>query len=120
MIVDLKTGKTAPKAEENAQLGLYQIAFLEGGLETQTGEGNPLEGASLVLVGGEKVAIKSQPSLEESPDLKENFRHLIDQAIIGMAAEDATFQANIGTHCYDENGYGNCKILLTKAVSYVE
>ena len=120
MIVDLKTGKTAPKAEENAQLGLYQIAFLEGGLETQTGEGNPLEGASLVLVGGEKVAIKSQPSLEESPDLKENFRNLIDQAIIGMAAEDATFQANIGTHCYDENGYGNCKILLTKAVSYVE
>jgi RecB family exonuclease len=120
MIVDLKTGKTAPKAEENAQLGLYQIAFLEGGLQTPTGEGNPLEGASLVLVGGDKVAVRSQPSLEETPELQENFRTLIDQAIIGMAAEDATFQANIGTHCYDDNGYGNCKILLTKAVSYVE
>jgi superfamily I DNA/RNA helicase/RecB family exonuclease len=120
MIVDLKTGKTATKAEENAQLGLYQIAFLEGGLQTEVGGVNSLEGASLVLVGGDKVAIKGQPSLEEAPDLQENFRNLIDQAIIGMAAEDATFQANIGTHCYDENGYGNCKILLTKAVSYVD
>jgi hypothetical protein len=35
-----------------------------------------------------------------------------------MAAADATFEAKIGSHCYDSRGYGNCKILLTKAVSY--
>jgi RecB family exonuclease len=120
MIVDLKTGKSAPKAEENAQLGLYQIAFIEGGLQAPNLEGSSLEGASLVLVGGEKVSVKNQPSLAEDSTLDENFRKLIDQAIVGMAAKDATFEANIGTHCYDENGYGNCKILLTKAVSYGE
>jgi superfamily I DNA/RNA helicase/RecB family exonuclease len=120
LIVDLKTGKSAPKAEENAQLGLYQIAFLEDGLQAPNLEGSSLEGAALVLVGGEKVAVKNQPSLEENSSLEENFRNLIDQAIVGMSAQDATFEANIGTHCYDENGYGNCKILLTKAVSYVE
>ena len=119
MIIDMKTGASSPKAEDNAQLGLYQIAFMEDGFETKLEKPGDLQGAALLLVGGEKSTVKEQVSLVSNPELDAHFRSLIDEAIEGMSAADATFAANIGTHCYDERGYGNCKILLTKAVSYV-
>ena len=120
LIVDLKTGSGEPKATDNAQLGLYQIAFMQDGFEKIPDGDNPLEGASLVWVNSDKPKIKPQESLEENEELNQFFRELLDEAIDGMAAADAKFEAKIGTHCYDDHGYGNCKILLTKAVSYAD
>jgi RecB family exonuclease len=120
LIVDLKTGSSEPKATENAQLGLYQIAYLHDGFEQMPEEATSLEGASLVWVNSDKEKVKPQESLQNNPELDSQFRELLDGAIEGMAAADATFVANIGSHCYDKYGYGNCKILLTKAVSYVD
>lgn len=118
LIVDLKTGSSEPSATDNAQLGLYQIAYMQGGFEVMPEEESHLEGASLVWVAGDKQKIKLQDSLAENEELNDYFRGLLDGAIDGMAAADATFEAKIGSHCYDSRGYGNCKILLTKAVSY--
>ena len=120
LIVDLKTGATLPGAKDNAQLGLYQIAYLHDGFEAMPEGATSLEGASLVGVNFEKTKTQLQDSLEANPELELQFRELLDDAIDGMAAADATFVAKIGSHCYDKHGYGNCKILLTKAVSYVE
>lgn len=120
MIVDLKTGSSEPTAKDNPQLGLYQIAYLHEGFQELPNNATSLEGASLVWVNGEKPKVKPQDSLAENPELELQFRELLDQAIEGMAAPDATFVAKIGSHCYDKHGFGNCKILLTKAVSYVD
>jgi superfamily I DNA/RNA helicase/RecB family exonuclease len=118
LIVDLKTGSSEPSAADNAQLGLYQIAYMQDGFEVMPEPGAQLEGASLVWVAGDKPKIKLQDSLAENQELNDYFRGLLDGAIDGMAAADARFEAKIGSHCYDSRGYGNCKILLTKAVSY--
>ena len=118
LIVDLKTGSSEPSAADNAQLGLYQIAYMQGGFEVSPEPEGVLEGASLVWVAGDKEKIKTQESLAQNEELNQFFRGLLDEAIDGMAAADAKFEAKIGTHCYDSRGYGNCKILLTKAVSY--
>ena len=120
LIVDLKTGSGEPKATDNAQLGLYQIAFMEKGFDEIPDEAETLEGASLVWVNSDKPKVKPQDSLQLNPELDSIFRGLLDEAIDGMSALDATFVAKIGSHCYDDHGYGNCKILLTKAVSFVE
>ena len=120
LIVDLKTGSSEPSAKDNPQLGLYQIAYLQEGFEEMSESARMLEGASLVWVNSDKAKIKPQDSLAENPELELQFRELLDEAIDGMAAADATFVAKIGSHCYDKHGYGNCKILLTKAVSFVE
>ncbi len=117
MIVDLKTYASG-KADENSQLGLYQLAFIENQFDELIDQPARLEGASLLLVGGKKYSTNSQTSLTENEELQESMRAIIDDAIIGMSAQDALFQANIGTHCTDPNGYGNCSILLTPAVSY--
>ncbi len=119
-IVDLKTGSSEPSAVDNAQLGLYQIAFMENGLDQVPEGASALEGASLVWVHGEKSKVNSQTSLQLDEALKDHFRALLDSAIDGMAAADAEFEANIGTHCYEKHSFGNCKILLTPAVSFVE
>ena len=120
MIVDLKTGSSEPSAKDNPQLGLYQIAYLHDGFDEMPEDAGALEGASLVWVNGDKHKVKPQDSLAEHPELELEFREVLDEAIEGMAAADATFVAKIGSHCYDKHGYGNCKILLTKAVSFVE
>ena len=120
LIVDLKTGTSAPKAEENSQLGLYQIAFLEGGFKGAVDSTAELEGAALLLVGGKKDDLRPQASLSKDEELQKFFRDQLDTAIEGMSAADATFIANVGSHCSDSRGYGNCNLLLTKAVSYVD
>jgi superfamily I DNA/RNA helicase/RecB family exonuclease len=120
VIVDLKTGSSEPSADNNAQLGLYQIAYMENGFEQMPEDAGTLEGASLVWVADEKSKVKPQPSLQLDSALNEHFRALLDSSIDGMAAADAKFEANIGTHCYDSHSFGKCKILLTPAVSYVE
>lgn len=120
LIVDLKTGSSEPSATDNAQLGLYQIAYLHEGFESMPVNATSLQGASLVWVAGTSPKVKLQESLEVNEELNQQFRGLLDEAIEGMAAADARFEAKIGTHCFDDHGYGNCKILLTKAVSFVE
>lgn len=117
MIVDLKTYANG-QANENSQLGLYQLAFMENQFDEILEQPAYLEGASLLLVGGKKFSNKTQTSLAENEELHQTMRAIIDDAIIGMSAQDALFQANIGTHCNDSNSYGNCSILLTPAVSY--
>jgi RecB family exonuclease len=118
VIVDLKTGKTAPKAEENAQLGLYQLAYLNKGFESEIVEEAELAGAALLLVGGTNKKLSEQISLTESPELHDHFMALLEGAVEGMSGFE--FNAHLGTHCDDQNSYGNCRLLLTKAVSYVD
>lgn len=118
VIVDLKTGKTAPKAEENAQLGLYQLAYLNKGFESELIEEAELAGAALLLVGGPNKKLSEQESLAQSPELHDHFMALLETAVEGMSG--AEFNAHLGTHCDDPNSYGNCRLLLTKAVSYVD
>lgn len=118
VIVDLKTGKTAPKAEENAQLGLYQLAYLNKGFESEIVEEAELAGAALLLVGGTNKKLSEQISLAESPELHDHFMALLEGAVEGMSGFE--FNAHLGTHCDDQNSYGNCRLLLTKAVSYVD
>ena len=118
VIVDLKTGKTAPKAEENAQLGLYQLAYLNNGFESEIVEDAELAGAALLLVGGPNKKLSEQDSLAESPELHDHFMALLEGAVEGMSGFE--FNAHLGTHCDDQNSYGNCRLLLTKAVSYVD
>ena len=117
MIVDLKT-YAGGNADENSQLGLYQLAFMENQFDQLIEQPARLEGAALLLVGGKKATTKAQTSLAENEELNQKMRTIIDEAIIGMSAQEALFQANIGTHCNKDNEYGNCSILLTPAVSY--
>jgi RecB family exonuclease len=118
VIVDLKTGKTAPKAEENAQLGLYQLAYLNNGFDAEITADAQLAGAALLLVGGTGKKLTEQKSLVDSPELHEHFMALLEDAVEGMSGSE--FNAHLGTHCDDQNSYGNCRLLLTKAVSYVD
>jgi superfamily I DNA/RNA helicase/RecB family exonuclease len=124
MIVDLKTGVTSVSAEDarkHAQLGLYQLAFANGAFADLDGvdQDTSLAGAKLLLVGtGTRPVERSQPSLDDSPESKEEFHRLIEAATSGMAMTDRVFIAQIDSHCSNSNEFGSCQIHLTKAVSY--
>jgi RecB family exonuclease len=124
MIVDLKTGSTNVSAEDarrHAQLGVYQLAFDNGAFSELEGvdEKTSLAGAKLLLVGaGDKPVERTQPSLEESPESKQEFHKLIEAATAGMAMTDRVFVAQVDSHCTNANEFGSCQIHLTKAVSY--
>jgi superfamily I DNA/RNA helicase/RecB family exonuclease len=63
VVVDLKTGKTAPRSvEEHGQLAAYQVAVTEGAF---AGHGTATGGAALLQVGGTQKAAKEhvQPAL---------------------------------------------------------
>lgn len=130
MIVDLKTGSrpfTAEQAREHSQLAMYQLAFENGafgdleGLGSAFGLGdeiNPvLAGAKLLLIGGNKIVEREQPSLQNSEADREKFENLVALATQGMAMTDQVFVAQVGSHCTNENEYGSCKIHLVRAVS---
>jgi superfamily I DNA/RNA helicase/RecB family exonuclease len=102
VVVDLKTGKSAPTAREverNAQLGVYQVAVREGGAadvapggEARTG------GAQLVQLGTEtrKAGVQRQPPLDADPE--PDWAHtLLLTVAAGMGAE--AFEARSGPHC---------------------
>jgi len=119
MIVDLKTGSSAPTEADtatNPQLALYQMALLEGGFE-DIGKINQeqLAGAKLLIVGGEKYTERPQPAMSE--DTSSGFKKLILETTEGMAKQ--VFVAELSNHCESEREYGSCKLHLTKAVSYV-
>jgi RecB family exonuclease len=119
MIVDLKTGSSAPTEADtatNPQLALYQMALLEGGFE-DIGKisQEQLAGAKLLIVGGEKFTERPQPAM--SQDTSAGFKKLLLETTQGMAKQ--VFVAELSNHCESEREYGSCKLHLTRAVSYV-
>lgn len=126
MIVDLKTGSrgfTAEQAREHSQLAMYQLAYEHGAFDdldglTATIDTPPvLAGAKLLLIGGNKIVEREQPSIHNSEADREKFENLVALATKGMAMTDQLFVAQVGSHCTNENEYGSCKIHLVKAVS---
>ncbi|MCB7136627.1 UrvD/REP family ATP-dependent DNA helicase [Cellulosimicrobium marinum] len=99
-VVDLKTGRrTATKAEgaEHPQLGAYQLAVEEGGLDLP--EGTRSAGAQLVYVGSTHVghAVVAQPALDPGPDGSSWARDVVEDAAGTMSA--ATFTARQNGLC---------------------
>jgi len=119
MIVDLKTGSSAPSEADtatNPQLALYQMALLEGGFE-DIGKisQEQLAGAKLLIVGGDKYTERAQPAMSEATS--SGFKKLLLETTEGMAKP--VFVAELSGHCESEREYGSCKLHLTRAVSYV-
>lgn len=114
-IIDLKTGKSDPTTDaavaEHAQLGAYQLAHADGAIPDLPAL--PLGGARLVIVSSGSGAGRNrkdwkQPtqaplSTEELAAFRERVRE--DAARMG----GATFIAQIGSHCFDPFGFGNCR-----------
>ena len=102
VIVDLKTGKSAPaKAEvqRHAQLGVYQVAVEEGGF-TQVAPGPAESGGAVLAQLGKndaaKVSIQQQPALSQDED--PNWaRNLLATVADGMAGD--AFQAKSNGMC---------------------
>ena len=123
-IVDLKTGslgkQTAAKMDENAQLALYQLAFEHGGAVMVPGivEGDRLVGASLIFPAAEKTLSQQAITASTNPELQSEWLEKVEAAVRGMAMADGLFVANVNSHCHDPNGYGDCTIFLTEAVSH--
>ncbi|MFD1714245.1 PD-(D/E)XK nuclease family protein [Amnibacterium flavum] len=89
VIVDLKTGTTFPRDDElptHAQLGLYQLAAVHGGIEGMP-EGAEFGGAKLLFVSsgvrGKLYREKEQPAL--GPEQLEEFRARVRSAAETMA-----------------------------------
>ncbi len=102
-VVDLKTGRTAPSAQEattNPQLGAYQLAVDAGAVEGLPA-GARSAGAQLVFVSDvnkAKAALREQPALgPESPDAPSWARTHIEEVAERMAA--AAFPATVNALC---------------------
>lgn len=97
VVVDLKTGKSAPNAadvETHSQLGVYQLAVELSGFPGATRSG----GAALVQLGGDAAAHKEQAQvpLEDSPE--PGWAHdLVERVADGMSG--AVFQARTSSTC---------------------
>jgi len=122
IIVDLKTGSRIPTIEEgkrNPQLGLYQLAYLNGAFQlAQPAPDTVLAGAKLLLVGGGNKTEREQDSLQNDPANLEYFQSLVVETAEGMAMPDRVFFAQASSHCTNENEFGSCGLHLRKAVSY--
>jgi superfamily I DNA/RNA helicase/RecB family exonuclease len=101
VIVDLKTGGTAPREEEldhHPQLGVYQLAVLLGAFE-RLGVTEP-GGAELVQVGKAgltaKARVQHQRALAEDPD-PGWAQELVDAVAEGMAGP--LYQARVNPGC---------------------
>lgn len=123
VIVDLKTGSrvySIAEGQENPQLGLYQLAYVNGAFrEVATSTEADLGGARLVLVGTENTTTRNQDSIALDPALKEKFEALVASAAEGMAMPERVFIANVASHCSNDKEFGTCDLHLRKAVSYV-
>jgi superfamily I DNA/RNA helicase/RecB family exonuclease len=91
VVVDLKTGKSAPASAEvprNAQLGVYQLGVTEGGFDDVAPGERRSGGAALVQLGTSTkgVGVQNQPPLgdDENPGWA---RELVETAADGMAGE---------------------------------
>jgi RecB family exonuclease len=101
VVVDLKTGSTAPRDEElerHPQLGVYQLAVLLGAFE-QLGVTEP-GGAELVQVGKAgytaRARVQRQRALAEDP-APGWAQDLVDAVATGMAGP--VFRARVNPGC---------------------
>ncbi|HYZ55580.1 MAG TPA: ATP-dependent DNA helicase [Streptosporangiaceae bacterium] len=101
VVVDLKTGGSAPREDEldrHPQLGVYQLAVLLGAFE-RFGLTDP-GGAELVQVGKAGLAararIQQQPALGDSPD-PSWAKDLVEAVAAGMAGP--VFEARVNPGC---------------------
>lgn len=99
-VVDLKTGRTAPTAQEattNPQLGAYQLAVDAGAVEGLP-PGAVSAGAQLVYVSDvnrAKAAVREQPALgPDTPDAPSWARTHIEEVAERMAASSFAATAN--------------------------
>jgi RecB family exonuclease len=98
VVVDLKTGKTAPRTvEEHGQLAAYQLAVAEGAFAEH---GTVTGGAALLQVGGAQKAAKehAQPPLPADVDPRQTWAgELLAEVGEGMGA--GTFVARTDVDC---------------------
>ncbi|SDG70024.1 ATP-dependent helicase [Klenkia brasiliensis] len=98
VVVDLKTGKTAPRTvEEHGQLAAYQVAVAEGAF---AGHGTVPGGAALLQVGGSQKSAKehAQPALPaDVPAAATWAGELVAEVGEGMGA--ATFAVRTDADC---------------------
>jgi superfamily I DNA/RNA helicase/RecB family exonuclease len=97
VVVDLKTGASAPSMEDVAvhpQLAAYQLAVREGAFE----EGSVPGGAEIVALGngGKTASVRTQIPLDEADD-PEWAAQMVRAAAAAMAA--ATFEAVVNKTC---------------------
>ncbi|WP_423923209.1 ATP-dependent helicase [Frigoribacterium sp. 2-23] len=118
VIVDLKTGRTAPtgdKAQRHPQLASYQLAFASGVVEAAP-DGATSGGAALLFVShgvrGKPYREVHQAALDA--DGLEAFRERVRQAATGMAGH--AFVARLDEHCEGRTG-GSCRIHVVGEVS---
>ncbi len=107
VVVDLKTGKYPPTAEQvaqHAQLALYQHAVAHGAVDAVVPGKAPVEpgGAELVQLRHEakgKVKVQAQPPLAPGDDGTTFIQAHLAEAVARLRAED--FPAIAGEHCKD-------------------
>ena len=116
VIVDLKTGRTTPTAEQTAQhpqLAAYQLAARLGEVPNAGVHG----GAKLVYVAkpvrGLAVSERAQQPFDD--ERRDAFVGRIRTAVAVMRGE--SFTAPYEEHCRDEHSYGLCRIHTVGAVS---
>ena len=123
VIVDIKTGKRKPSAKElgeHPQLGLYQLAYVNGALRESVPEDTTgLDSATLVFVA-EKLDVKAQESITQNEQLRKYFEDLVKSAAEGMAMPNRVFLAKVSSHCSNDEEYGTCALHLTRSVSFYE
>ncbi|MEJ3405872.1 ATP-dependent DNA helicase [Rathayibacter sp. YIM 133350] len=118
-IVDLKTGKNDPATDaavsDHAQLGAYQLAFADRAIEGMPDAA--LGGARLVIVSaGSARTPWKQPTQQPFDDEQlAAFRARVEEDARRMGG--TTFIAQIGAHCFDPFGFGNCRIHVIGQVS---
>jgi RecB family exonuclease len=122
-IVDLKTGKAhspKSKADENAQMALYQLAFENGGAVMVPGvrEDDRLAGARLLFPLVDEIHEQSSLADPNNQELADTWKDRIEAAIEGMAMAEGILIAEVNSHCNSNYSYGDCKLFLTEAVSF--
>ena len=119
VIVDLKTGRSAPTSAaavaEHPQLGSYQVALADGAIEAVP-DGTPPGGAKLVIVSsGVRGKLYREPS--QAPFDDETLQLFRDR--VRTAAEQMVgpvFLARLDDHCTGRHG-GSCTIHIVGEVS---
>ncbi|KQS15668.1 hypothetical protein ASG05_12835 [Frigoribacterium sp. Leaf186] len=119
VIVDLKTGRSAPTSAQavadHPQLGSYQVALADGAVEAVP-EGTPPGGAKLVIVSsGVRGKLYREPAQVAFDDEQlAAFRTRVVDAAEHMAGR--VFVARLDDHCEGRHG-GSCRIHVVGEVS---
>jgi RecB family exonuclease len=115
VVVDLKTGRTAPSnksVESHVQLGLYQLAVDHGAVDEVTGEPARAGGAELVQLGltdgGPSAAVQPQRPQDDDGPHRAALREQLARTADLLRTE--TFPAVAGQHCRDCSFVSLCPI----------